>query len=206
MTRDDNYKVQPICKRVAASMVVERHYLHRAPPISFAFGLFFDKKLIGVCTFGIPASRSVQKSACPANPNLVIELNRLWVSDDAPKNTESWFVSRAMKFLPPRIVVSYADTLFGHVGYIYRALNFFYAGWTDMDRKTPRFDYVVAGKHSRDAFRGGIAQYTSKIRREPKVKYWTITGNARDRSNLRRLAGWGQMSWKINPPPFCGAK
>lgn len=193
--------VDPIPKKLAADMVVAHHYLHRAPTISFAYGLFEGERLMGVVTFGVPASRSVQKGACPSEPNAVIELNRLWVHDDAPKNTESWFVSRALKLLPPRIVVSYADTAAGHVGYIYRALNFFYAGWTDMERKTPRFDYIVPGKHSREAFRGGGAQYTSKVRREPKVKYWTVTGDGRERARLKKLAGWALLCWKALPPP-----
>lgn len=194
-------RVEAIPKRTAADMVVEHHYLHRAPPISYAFGLFDAGQLVGVVTFGVPASRSVQKGACPTDPNLVIELNRLWVSDEAPKNTESWFVSRAMKLLPPRIVVSYADTAAGHVGYIYRALNFFYSGWTDMERKTPRFDYVVPGRHSREAFRGGVPQFTDRVRRKPKVKYWAVTGDARDRSRLKKLAGWSLLCWKLIPPP-----
>lgn len=194
-------QVAPIPKRTAADTVVAYHYLHRAPTISYAFGLFDQERLLGVVTFGVPASRAVQKGACPSDPNLVLELNRLWVSDEAPKNTESWFVSRALKLLPPRIVVSYADTAAGHVGYIYRALNFFYAGWTDMDRKTPRFDYIVPGKHSREAFRGGVAQYTSKVRREPKVKYWIVTGDSRERSRLKKLCGWALLCWKAQPPP-----
>lgn len=198
---DPFWHVEPIPKKVAAELVAERHYLHRAPPISFAFGLYGMGDLVGVVTFGVPASRSVQKGACPAAPNLVLELNRLWVDDMAPKNSESLFVSWALGLLPPRIVVSYADTAAGHLGYIYRALNFFYAGWTDMERKTPRFDYIVPGKHSREAFRGGVAQYTSKVRREPKVKYWTVTGDGRERARLKKLGGWGLLCWKDQPPP-----
>ena len=194
--------IKPIHSKMATAQVVAHHYLHRRPPISFAFGLFDDDfLLIGVVTFGVPASRSVQKSACPTNPDAVLELNRLWVSDAAPRNTESWFVSRAIKLLPPRIVISYADTSAGHVGYVYRALNFYYAGWTDMDRKTPRCDYIVPGKHSRDAFRNGTPTYTAKVRRVPKIKYWTLTGDARERRELKRIAGWKTLSWKITPPP-----
>jgi hypothetical protein len=198
---DSFWHVEPIAKNVAADLVVERHYLHRAPTISFAFGLYGLGDLVGVVTFGVPASRSVQKGACPSDPNLVLELNRLWVDDIAPKNSESLFVSWALGMLPARIVVSYADTAAGHLGYIYRALNFRYAGWTDMERKTPRFDYIVPGKHSREAFRGGVAQYTSKVRREPKVKYWIPTGDARDRGRLTKLCGWADMSWKEHSPP-----
>jgi len=184
--------VQPIASRLARETVEREHYLHRKPPVSFAFGLFEGDALVGVCTFGVPASRHLQIGACPSDPALTLELNRLWVEDRMPRNTESWFVARCLKALPPRIVVSYADTTQGHVGFIYRALNFSWAGWTDMDRKTPRYDYVSPGKHSRDAFRSG---FTERVRRKPKHKYWTVTGDRREQRRLRALCPWPKLTW-----------
>ena len=109
-------------------------------------------------------------------------------------------MSRALALLPPRIVVSYADPAFGHVGYIYRALNFHYAGWTDMERKTPRYDYLPANPetHSRDAFRNG---YVERRRRIAKVKYWTVTGNKSEKRTLRKLCPWPTYDWRELPPP-----
>lgn len=189
-----------IDSRAAARTVIDHHYLHRKPPISFAYGLLRDDQLVGVVTFGIPASRHLQKSLCPSDPQLVLELNRLWVSDSEPANTKSWFVSRALRCLPPRLVVSYADPAYGHVGYIYRALNFNYAGWTDMERKTPRFDYIPIdpSQHTRNAFRTG---YAEKRRRIAKVKYWIPTGNRADRRRLASLSGWPKLDWRELPPP-----
>lgn len=99
------------------------------------------------------------------------------------------------------LVLSYADTAAGHVGYIYRALNFHYAGWTDMERKTPRFDYITPGMHTRDAFRKGERRFTEKVRRKPKVKYWITTGNRRERKALEARCLWPKMDWKTTPPP-----
>ena len=194
-------RIEKISAKTAAEMVVKNHYLHRRPSISFAFGLFVENVLLGVVTYGTPASRHLQMSACPSDPGKTIELNRLWLDDVLPANSESWFVSRTLRMLPPRIVVSYADTLQGHAGYIYRALNFNYAGWTDMDRKTPRYDYIPMDptKHSREAFRGGGV--SQKVRRAPKVKYWTTTGNRTERRNLNALCGWPSFDWKTLPPP-----
>lgn len=192
--------VLPIASKLATEMVIKHHYLHRRPPILFAHGLILGSQVVGVVTFGTPPSRHLQMSACPSEPSNVIELNRLWVDDSMPRNSESWFVSRALKQLPPRIVVSYADTAQGHTGYVYRALNFRYAGWTDMDRKTPRFDYIPIDptKHSRDAFRSG---HTARIRRQPKVKYWLTTGTRRERRALEALCGWPSLDWSTLPPP-----
>jgi hypothetical protein len=195
-------RVMQIPQPVAQRLVVANHYLHRRAPCSFAFGLLDDAGDVrGVCIFGQPASNHLCKSACPADPSATIELNRLWVCDTLPRNSESWFVSRCLALLPARLVVSYADTAEGHAGYIYRALNFHYAGWTDMERKTPRFDYIVPGKHTREAFRGGTRQFTERRRRKPKVKYWKATGNRRERKNLERLCGWPKLDWRTMPPP-----
>lgn len=199
--RDAEPSVRDISSRTANAAVVRHHYLHRKAPISFAYGLYQGPQLMGVVTFGTPPSRHLQISACPSDPALVIELNRLWVDDALPTNTESWFVARALKMLPARIVVSYADPAFGHVGYVYRALNFNYAGWTDMDRKTPRFDYIPfdATKHTREASRSGFAY---KVRRVPKVKYWITTGpNRSERRRLASMCAWTQLDWRVLPPP-----
>lgn len=193
-------KARPINPSAAAALAVEHHYLHRRPPISFAFGLYYRGMIVGVCTFGTPASRQLQKSASPSDPALVIELNRLWVAEVMPRNSESWFVSRCLRMLPPRIVVSYADTREQHYGYIYRALNFRYAGWTDMERKSPRRDYIpkAEGAHTREAFRTG---YSHTVPRLPKVKYWTVTGGPLQRRFLARSCGWPSLDFRLLPPP-----
>lgn len=196
------WEVVPIPKREAADLVVAHHYLHRRPPISYAYGLVVNGTTMGVVTYGTPPSRHLQMGACPEDPSKVIELNRMWVHDDLPRNSESWLVSRTLRLLPPHIVVSYADTKEGHQGYVYRSLNFQYAGWTDMDRKTPRYDYVPLdpSKHSREATRSGVAK---RVRRKPKVKYWTTSGNRAERRHLATLCGWPSMDWKKTPPPTC---
>ncbi len=184
----------------ARELAEKRHYMHRKPQVSYAFGLYQDGSVVGVVVYGTPASRHLQIGACPSDPSLVTELNRVWVADHMPANTESWFISRTLKLIPPRIVVSYADTVQGHMGYMYRALNFRYAGWTDMERRTPRYDYIPAdpSAHTRDAFRNG---YKEKVRRRPKVKYWTATGNKRERLQLYDLCAWPSLDWHKLPPP-----
>lgn len=193
-------------KRLDASTaraVVEReHYLHRKPSVVAAFGLWEGENLEGVVTFGIPASRHLMMSVCPSDPALIVELNRLWVSDSMPRNTESMFVAKALKEMPPRIVVSFADTTMGHMGYVYRAMNFHYAGWTDMERKSARWDYIPdAGGHSRGAFRGG-GWSGERVQRKPKIRYWTVTGNKAERRHLTKLCAWPSLSWKEEPPPI----
>lgn len=194
------YRIEQVDPDVAARAVTRYHYLRRRPPVSYAYGLFLEDRLLGVITYGIPASRHLQMSACPSDPGLVIELNRLWLHDDLPRNSESWFVARTLRMLPPRIVVSYADPLQGHYGYVYRALSFRYAGWTDMERKTPRLDYIPLDprKHTREAMRSGFSERRYRV---PKVRYWTVTGPRLQRKFLARRCGWPVLDWRTSPPP-----
>lgn len=196
------YTVAQVDKPTAEALVVRHHYLHRKPSNAYSFGLFRDGDVVGAVVFGVPASRHLQQSVCPSDPDVVLELNRLWCDDSCPRNTESFFVARALRMLPPRLIVSYADTAWGHTGIVYRALGFQYAGWTDMERKTARYDYIAPeGKHTRDSFRGGVAQWTHRVRRKPKAKYWTATGDRRERARLTRLCAWHSLDWREFPVP-----
>lgn len=177
------------------------HYLGRKPPMSDTFEAHDGGRVVAVLTTGSPGSRHVQVGVCPDKPGVVTELNRLWVADDQPHGFASRFIASCFKMMPPRIVVSYADTAAGHDGTVYRAANFYYAGWTDMDRKTPRFDYIVPGKHPRDAFRGGDGLNSERVRRKPKARYWTVTGTRRDKRDLRSLCAWPIMCWHQHPVP-----
>jgi hypothetical protein len=194
-----NYSIREAPKWEYEWLLIYIHYAHRMPSVSHAYALYLpDGRIVGVVTFGTPASRHVQIGACPSDPSKVIELNRLCLVQELPANVASWFLSRVFKLPPPRIIVSYADTMQGHDGCVYRASNFNYAGWTDMERRTARYDYVVPGKHSRAAYREG---YTHREQRRPKIKYWLTTGNRKERHELNKLCAWPSLSWVEYPPP-----
>lgn len=130
----ETYYIKEIPYKIAMDIVIEHHYLHRKSPCSFSYGLFEinTDKIIGVITYGKPASPSLCKGICGADESKnVIELTRLFIFDTTPKNTESFFIANTMKLLPFSIIVSYADTSVGHIGYIYQASNFLYTGLSD---------------------------------------------------------------------------
>lgn len=194
-------EVREITASLAREVVERKHYLHRKPSVSFPFGLFRADELVGVCTFGVPAGRAVKMSACPGYPEAVVELNRLWVHDSMPKLTESWFVGQCLRRMPARIVVSYADTREGHLGIIYRALNFKYAGWTDMDRDYQCYDYRLADGRYTSKSEPWTPETGMKVARLPKVRYWITTGNAWERRWLAKCCAWTVMDWNEVPPP-----
>jgi hypothetical protein len=121
-------KVLPIKSAEAEPWLLQKHYAKRMCPISFAFGAYKDNQLVGVVTYGVPASSMVRRGLCGKQwEENVIELNRLCCNTE--KNLASTLVGRSLQMLPkPLIVVSYADTEQGHVGYIYQATNFLYTG------------------------------------------------------------------------------
>lgn len=110
--------------------LIERwHYSHtaRSQQQKHVFKLVSKRtnELVGVAIYGNPMSRHYNK-------NDTIELRRLVLIDDTPRNSESYFISRTLKWLDKNtkyaMVVSFADPNHGHQGTIYKASNFQYDG------------------------------------------------------------------------------
>lgn len=122
--------VSEIDYKTAMDVCITKHYLMRKCPCSQAFGLFTDEgELVGVSVFGKPSSYTLCNGIAGRDESKnVVEFNRLWVDDRMPANTESWFLSRALKKCTYQIIVSFADSAAGHVGYIYQATNWIYCG------------------------------------------------------------------------------
>ncbi len=180
---------KPIDWRTAKRMVVENHYLHRPAPHSWCFGAYFNGILKGVCIIGKPASHTLIEGVCgKENASRVFELNRLWMSDELPKNSESRFIGWALRAIPKGIIlVSYADSAQGHCGIIYRATNWIYTGMS-----IPFTDYTKKGLDHRSVPKG--ERDKSKlimVKRSRKYRYVYFT-DRRDREKLK---------WKELPYP-----
>jgi hypothetical protein len=128
-----------IDERLARLAVIEKHYLHRPCPISWSWGIIVEEKLKGVLTVGRPCSRTVCEGVCGPNRAAdVFELNRLWLHESLPCNSESQFIGWCLRELRKinrrAILVSYADTKpsegapEGHLGIIYQSTNWVFTG------------------------------------------------------------------------------
>ena len=97
-------------------------------------GNFGMPQIIGVCIYTRPAGPSAGQTYHPSRPDKVLELRRLCLVDDTPKNAESYFIYKTIKWLQKNTdweyIISYADQNQGHKGVIYRASNFNYLGET----------------------------------------------------------------------------
>ena len=182
-------KVLPINNFEVEPWLLEKHYAKRMPQIMFAFGLYKDDILVGVVTYGIPASPSLCMGICGKEyTDKVLELNRLCLNDGV-KNGASFLVSKSLQMLPkPTIVVSYADTAMGHVGYIYQASNFLFTGTTKERTDMAGED----GKHSRHSF--GNSEI--RINRSAKHRYVYFVGNKYQKNSLLK-----QLNYEVMPYP-----
>ncbi len=98
----------------------------------FCYALYSpDKAMKGAMFFGRLAMANQWKRFAD-NESDVIELRRLVLVDDTPRNAESYFIGKAIKKLAKEwaghIIVSYADKEYGHTGIIYKAANFLCLG------------------------------------------------------------------------------
>jgi len=100
--------------------------------VSYCFALYNKDEMIGASIIGKLAMANQYKRFADNEEN-VMELRRLCCIDDTPKNTESYFISKMIKWLKQntdlQVLVSYADAEFNHQGTIYKASNFEYLGF-----------------------------------------------------------------------------
>ena len=122
-----------IVKRVERSdirdFIQENHYSKSINGCiaDYCYALFDKDRMIGAMFFGRMAMANQWKRFSDEEKS-VIELRRLCCIDDTPKNTESYFIGKALRLLRKDwgngVVVSYADKEYGHSGVIYKASNF----------------------------------------------------------------------------------
>ena len=134
-----NYKVEK-CERGEIKDFIEKwHYSHNMNGVisTYCFKLLDGDKLIGAAVFGWLAMANQWKKYTDSKEKL-IELRRLCCIDDTMKNTESYFISRCIKWLKRNTkiekIVSYADLEFNNEGIIYKATSFKLLGKTAKGR------------------------------------------------------------------------
>ena len=187
-------EVREVCKN--------KHYLHRVPSIIEFYGLYKENLLLGIITFGIPPNRNLMKICGEKYKNAVLELNRLWCYDIAPRNAESYLIAQGIKLLKIdkpniKILVSFADMREGHLGYIYQASNWYFTGYS-----MPGGGSILIDGEEHHAKSLNNKYGTSDINklkeifdtdnifyrpRSKKCRYVYFIGNKRENKELRRL-------------------
>ena len=175
----NNCEVKRITYAEAKPFILNIHYARRMPCVQYAFGLYKDNILVGVVTYGQPASPSLCIGiAGENNKKNVLELNRVcMLPEHNGNNNASYLVSQSLKKLPKHtFVVSYADQGgWGHIGYIYQATNFYYTGMTK-----PRTDKYSNKGHSRHY----ANNETRRQLRTAKHRYIYLVGDKREKKKM----------------------
>lgn len=141
MSIPETYTTRQIPGAVGREFIRTHHYSRSCHNGPMTWGLFDGYRLVGVCAFATPGSENVRASVFGVeHKDRVTELHRLVILDETPKNTESWFISKALKGLSsyrPNLwaVLSFADESEGHRGTIYQATNALYLGETGRRRR-----------------------------------------------------------------------
>ena len=120
-------------------MVIAHHYSRRIVNNSYVhLGVFWQGALSGVLQFGYALNpHRAGKVVADTKVGQYLELNRMWLDDLAPRNSESRALSYAFRYIRkacPTVawIQSFADERCGCLGVVYQAANFLYLGhhWT----------------------------------------------------------------------------
>lgn len=193
--------VVPLSKTVCERFVLAKHYSHRASIFWAGFGLESDGMIEGVVIYGQP-SPPVQRHAFKDRDFQLFELSRLVIQTAEP-NAASFLVANSLQQLLPRpcAVVSYADTEWGHCGYVYQATNWRYTGAT----KSHDHAYLVDGRRVHpitlrdrgisDPKRWARENNIKTIPPLPKHRYFIAVGSSRQKRKI-----WEKLVYPVVTP------
>lgn len=130
-----HFNVKEIDRDLANSLIVKNHYSGKFYNATYIhLGVFLRGGINGVLQFGYAMNPASQESVVK-NTGIkdYLELNRMWLSDECEKNSESMAISFAIKYIKKkypniRWIQSFADERCGKHGIVYQAANFLYYG------------------------------------------------------------------------------
>lgn len=132
---DSDFQLRVISRALAADTIIRNHYSGRIVQNSYVhLGVFRCDQMVGVLQFGYALNPNSGRSTVTGTGNKeYLELNRMSISDDVPRNGESKAISYAIKAirrLHPSVqwIQSFADERCGCLGVVYQASNFLYVG------------------------------------------------------------------------------
>lgn len=171
-------QVAPATRQEIKPVIEANHYSKSINGVmsSFCFKLVQNNEIIGGMIYGKPAMRNQWKKYC-SNEDDLIELRRLAIIDDTPKNTESFFIGKTLRWLKQntrlKIVLSYADPNYGHEGIIYKATNFKFMGLTQSTKVIMLNGKKYHDKSLRTKYNGVLKPFAIRLKAE------LDTGNAK---------------------------
>lgn len=131
-----DFYVEKIERAKANDIIRRNHYSGKIYNLSTEHhGVFIDRQLLGVLQWGAGMNPSSGGGIVEGAKNGEwLELNRMWLDDRAPRNSESKAISYSVKLLRhnrPEVkwLQSFADERCGALGVVYQASSFLYCGF-----------------------------------------------------------------------------
>lgn len=160
------------CDRSEISEFIEtNHYSKSINGVksSACFAVDHGGRLVGAVLFGQMSTTAWKRFG--ERESEVIELRRLVMLDECPKNSESRVVGYTLRWIKKnyplvKIVVSYADPNHGHTGVIYRASNFKLHGMSGKDKgfKDSETGKVYHSRALRTKYKGEFKPFVKRLR------------------------------------------
>ncbi len=124
-------------KSMVRNLVVQCHYSKVMPRITkVCIGGWHGQRLVAGMTlgYGTRPRHTIEGMFPSVGVVQYLEIGKLCVRDELPRNTESYFIARAVELLKKEmkgiiLLFSWADGILGKPGYVYQASNFFYGGF-----------------------------------------------------------------------------
>lgn len=132
---NDEFEIREIDRNLAINTIKKNHYSKKVSNTSYIhLGVFMHGDFVGVLQYGYAMNPASCGSVVEGTSiEQYLELNRMWLSDAAPRNSESRALSYSFKFLRgkhPRVkwIQSFADERCGAFGIVYQAASFSFYG------------------------------------------------------------------------------
>jgi hypothetical protein len=209
MTLMINNEIIPVSIKEAKRFCHRWHYSNIFPPhCMIALGFYDEQGLAGVAIWGwgVRPKHTIKKLFPSLTTTDYWELNRLCCREDKPKNTESWFLSRCMRWLKEhqpqkKVLITWADGIRGKPGYVYQASNWLYGGFitteiyltTDDEPVHPRL-LITRFKTRKMKYCGELGLHKVRGRQFIYLKF--LCGNAERKKLLRE----SKVKWSREYP------
>lgn len=169
MLNNGEFEVRVADRKDITAFVESNHYSGSINGVmaTYCFALYRNDEMIGAMLYGGLGMANAWKKYAD-RPEDVIELRRLVLIDDTPKNSESYFIGWTLRWLKKntevKVVVSYADPNYGHSGVVYRATNFEHIGMTSKGRVIMHNGKKYHDKTIRTTYKGKLKPFAQRIK------------------------------------------
>lgn len=165
-----DYTVELVDRAVVRDFIEQHHYSHNINGLmsSYCFAMYDQQQqMVGAMIYGKLGMANAWKKYGKSIDE-VMELRRLVLVDDTPKNSESYFIGRTLRWLKANTavttIVSYADPNYGHSGVIYRATNFEHVGMTAPGKVIIWNGKKYHDKAIRTKYKGELKPFAKRLR------------------------------------------